>query len=99
MKKTLYCLGVAPADSDGEGEDHDEWFTSLAAALKRRQVLIKENPDLKAHRYGEDFEITLVTTLDLPAGKLILEILNRGWWKEHSEIVVPLYRPPLDPKW
>lgn len=25
----LYRLEIAPAESDGEGEDHDEWFGSL----------------------------------------------------------------------
>jgi hypothetical protein len=96
VKKTLYQLGISPSESDGEGEDHDEWFTSLAAARKRRATLIDEDPELRGHRYGEDFEITKVTTLDLPVGKMILEILNRGWWKEHSEIVVPVYHPKQD---
>lgn len=89
----VYRLEVAPSDSDGEGEDHDEWFSSLQAAKKRRGELIKQDPDLEDHRYGEDFEIEKITLADDSRLKLILAILNRTSFYTSREQVVPPYKP------
>lgn len=56
----LYRLEIAPAESDGEGEDHDEWFGSLRAARRRRAELIRADPHLNGHRIGSDFRIERV---------------------------------------
>lgn len=89
----LYRLGICPDESEGEGEDHDEWFGSLAEAKKRRAELIQLDPHLKGHRYGEDFEIDRVSFRDLPRRKLLLAVLNWEGCVEQVEQVVRRYTP------
>ena len=89
----LYKLDIAPGESNGEGEDHDEWFSSLDAAKKRRQELIDANPSMGGHRYGEDYAISRVEFAELPPLKLLLAVLNRTGWNKHTEVIVPWYAP------
>lgn len=88
----FYRLSIAPSESDGEGEDHDKWFASLEEARRWRTLLIKEDPHLTGHRYGEDFRITKVTMRSLPPKALLLAALNRCA-AESEEEMVPQYVP------
>jgi len=91
---TLYRLNRAPSESEGEGEDWDEWFGSLREARRRRAELIREDPHLEGHRYGEDFRIDRVVFRDLPRRALLLAVLNwNGCVEEDKEGVVPVYVP------
>lgn len=86
----VYQLHIAPSECDAEGEDHDEWFSSLIAAQRRRADLIAEGPDLK---YGEDFAIDAVDLAQLAPKTLALALLNRkGFVKSRRRVVGP-YRP------
>lgn len=89
----LYCLSIAPSESDGEGEDHDEWFTSLEAAKRRRRELIRDNPGLVGHKFGRDFEIEEIIFAKLPQKALALAILNRRGYVAQRTVVVPSYIP------
>jgi hypothetical protein len=93
MGVTLYRLGICADESQGEGEDHDEWFGSLGAARRRRAELIRVSPRLAGHRYGEDFEIERVVFRDLPRRALLLAALNWRGCVELQEEVVPRYVP------
>lgn len=88
----LYRLKVAPDESDGEGEDHDEWFTSLIAAQKRRRYLIKNTPN-DGYRYGEDFEVSEVVFVELPPRALLLRVLNRTAFIDTSRVMMPAHKP------
>lgn len=89
----LYRLSIAPDinGGDGEGEDHDEWFSSLRAARRRRSELIREWKDAwPDHPYGEDFSVHKVTFQDLPKKALLLQVLHRVHYLAASwEEVVP----------
>lgn len=89
----LYRLRIAPDGTDGEGEDHDEWFSSLEAAKSRRRNLIRDNPGLLDHRYGRDFMIEEIVLLKLPPRQLALAILNRRNYVARRNTVVPDYVP------
>lgn len=89
----LYRLSVAPGEADGEGEDHDEWFTSLKLAKARRKELIDDDPELKDHRYGEDYQIDRCEFAPLPQRALLLRVLNRDGMFAVS-VRVPPYAPP-----
>lgn len=93
MALTLYRLDVAPSDSDGEGEDYDEWFPSLREARRRRAELIRADPRLEGHRYGSDFAIHRVVFRDLPQRALLLAVLNWSGCVEREEEVAPDYTP------
>ena len=89
----FYRLGISPGEGEAEGEDHDEWFTSLEAAKIRRTELIAMNDDLK---YGCDYGIRKTWIgCGLSRKKLILALLNREGFVDHDEdIVAPYYPPP-----
>lgn len=89
----LYRLGIVPPESEGEGEDHDEWFQSLREAKKRRKELIDMSPALLDHRTGTDYEIEVVDFVALPLRKLLLAVLNRTGYAERRREVVPPYEP------
>ena len=93
FNRIFYRLEIAPSESDGEGEDHDEWFTSLEAARRRRAELIRADPHLEGHRYGSDFCVSRVILRDLSPKALVLAVLNRAGHVESSEEVVPEYKP------
>lgn len=93
MKTTLYHLDIAAAETDGEGEDHSEWFRSLQAAKHRRAELVRMSPSLRGHRYGCDFAIHRIVTRDLSPVQLLLAALNHSDWFESREEVVPDYVP------
>ena len=91
----VYRLHIKPLESDSEGEDHDEWFTSLRAAKKRRAELIRNNPTLNDHPTGCDFDIDCYEVKKLPRTALILALLNRrdsAWSTRRVEVVRP-YKP------
>jgi len=88
----LYKLEIAPPETEGEGEDWSEWFTSLQAARKRRAELIEQDPKLSDHRYGHDYEISRVTFASLPLRELLLAVMNRKGISK-SEVVVSYYEP------
>lgn len=90
----LYRLDIAPEEHQPEGEDFGEWFSSLAETKHRRTELIRQDPELTDHRYGADFEIRRYTLPELPTRALMLHLLNRGWWRDPSEVVVSEYIPP-----
>lgn len=86
----FYELHIAPNEYEGEGEDLNEWFTSLSEATARRKELIALNStDL---RYGRDYAIDQVTiTDDLPTKQLVLAILNRkDFVAERKTVVVAI---------
>lgn len=92
----VYQLHIAPSDADGEGEDHDEWFSSLKAARARRAELIAEDPQLEGHAYGVDFKIEVHEVRPLPRRELVLALLNRRGCFFGGETVVPDYSPRRD---
>lgn len=89
----VYRVGISPAEYEGEGEDHDEFFSSLKVAKARRAELIKGNPTLEDNRYSEDFEIERIKVANLPRRDLILAILNGEGWVEERATIVPPYKP------
>ena len=90
----IYRLGIEPGEANSEGEDHDEYFSSLDAAGRRRAELIREDPDLDGHRYGEDFEIERIDLADLAPRAMLLAILNRKGYIAAREVVVAAYISP-----
>lgn len=88
----LYRVNISPEESEGEGEDHDEWFPSLNDARARRRQLIEQNPSLQNCRYQSDYGIDEVKLLDLPRKQLALAVLNRRGIAI-SRIVVQPYQP------
>lgn len=91
----VYQLHIDEREDDGEGEDHDEWFSSLTAAKRRRAQLIRERPP-EDYKYGSDFQIDRVSlTRTLSPKRLALAILNRrGFVANREAAVVPEYTPP-----
>ena len=88
----VYQLEIAPGVDDAEGEDCDRWFSSLGAAQCCRVQLIRENPSMEGHRYGEDFAIYRREVPDFPRKQLIIALLNRGEWAlGPRELVVAPY--------
>lgn len=84
----FYCLNIAPDEYGIEGEDLDEWFTSLNAAKHRRQELIDGAGSEQAP--GEDLSIdAIVVRSDLPPKQLLLNVLNRKAWMKSLTRVVP----------
>lgn len=99
MSFALYRLEVAPAESQSEAEDHDEWFTSFRAAKRKRAQYIREDPHLEGHRYGEDFQITRIEFRDLPPKRLVLNIMNRRGYMENAKLMLEPYKAiPLPPQ-
>lgn len=92
----VYRLGRLPSEDAPEGEDWDEYFSSLAAAKVRRRELIREDPDLVGHPTKRDFEIEATELANLPKKKLALALLNREHYVAGRTVVVPHYRPPGD---
>jgi len=90
---TLFRVHIAPSESDGEGEDHDEWFGTKREALARRKELIDENPNLEEHRFGEDFQVDRVEFAPIPKRALLLRVLN-GDGMYRSSIVRPPHTRP-----
>jgi len=83
----VYRIDIA---SDGEGEDHSEWFSNLALAKKRRRALIASGAG--GERYGEDYEIRSYELPRLSPLKLALWCLNREWEAQRGRRVVPAYQ-------
>lgn len=93
MAFTVYRLEVAPGESVGEGEDHDEWFGSLGEAQRRRRFHIEADPELLGHRTRQDYRITRVVLAALSPKSLLLAVLNRvGFMADDHEVQAP-YRP------
>lgn len=90
----LYQLNVQPQEHEGEGEDHDEWFTALGAAKKRRSQLIRSMP-ADSYKFGADYSIDEVELVDLPTRALVLAILNREYVVSRRAVVEE-YSPPTD---
>lgn len=88
----LYRLGICPGEGEGEGENWDEWFSSLREAKKRRAELIAQNPDGDNARMLEDFEIEQCEIPDLPRKRLAILLLNRRGFVTNSKQVVAPYR-------
>lgn len=84
----FYQLVVLPDVTDGEGEDHDEWFTSLAAAKTRRAELIQVGG---CGKQGPELGIWEVDLAELPTRKLILNLLNRSGYIKSVRRVVEDY--------
>jgi hypothetical protein len=73
----MYRINIIPCDTDGEGENWDEWYSSLAKAKKRRAEL-RRNPD---YSYcGENYRVDRVTLPNLPKKKLVLKALNKTYF-------------------
>jgi hypothetical protein len=92
----FYRLEIAPDESEGEGEDHDEWFSSLEGAKRRRSELIRRDPHLDGHRYGSDFAIHCVVLKDLPKRALVLAVLNRRGYTKSDDKIVSVYCVPRE---
>lgn len=82
----LYRLSILPDPTDPEGEDHDEWFSSLRAAKKRRSGLLREGA---CSRDVPDLEITENELADVPERQLLLRVLNRCGFIAREKVVVP----------
>ena len=90
----LYRLCISPTENASDGENWDEWFSSLVAAGVRRAELIAADPCLNNSRLGLDYGIEKVELTDhLSMKKLVLAILNRRGYIVSSEVVVAPYRP------
>lgn len=98
----VYQLHIQPGEYDGDGENHDEFFSNLELAKMRRSDLKKESPYAGGgSRGGEDFEIERLTLTKLSPKELILACLNRKYFVAESEVVVPAWVrsfPPDDPE-
>lgn len=100
----FYRLQIASGETC-EGEDADEWFTSLRAAKKRRTELIQEGRvESNEHPFGSDYEIWRYTVnTRLTAKTVMLRILNRNNnhtaspWCSDIVQVVDAYRPHREP--
>ena len=91
----LYRLCVTPAEGDGEGEDQDEWFSSLRAAKRRRRQLIERRDDGADWLVDEDLAIDRVQFVPLPPKQLLLRALNRcGFMRCYQQVVAPHPCPP-----
>jgi len=90
----VYRLHIAPNEGQGEGEDCDEWFSSLSVAIKRRSDLVRDNPNMEGHLYGADYQIDKVVLAKLPLKQLALAILNRKEYFIDQTIVVQEYVGP-----
>lgn len=88
----VYQLCMRPEDSDGEGEDHSEWFSTLSAAKARREALLQERADKS---FDRDLEIRRYIVAKLPKKELVLSLLNRSRCFEPGSmtVVVPPYIP------
>jgi hypothetical protein len=93
LVRAIYRLEIAPSEDEGAGEDHDEWFSSLEEAKRRRSELIKIDPRLEGHRYNEDFSIWRYVPARLSPRRLLIAALNRKDWVEDHTLVVPSYKP------
>lgn len=85
----FYQLNITPDDSAGEGEDHDEYFTSLTKAKARRSEIMRQG---EVEPY--DLEIEKITLTDqLSTKDIILAILNgRGYIATRESVVAPYQR-------
>ena len=97
---TLYRLDISPDESAGEGEDWDEWFTSLSEAKTRRRGLIAANPTLSGLRHSQSYAIHRIVLAPLPKKALVLAVLRRLGYSSSSEFVVDDYSarpvPPIE---
>lgn len=83
----LYVLRRWPHEDAGEGEDWDEWFTSLRSARARRREL------WDAARPGE-LRIERVIFSDLSKKALLVAVLNRTGYAKSFEEVEPRKTEP-----
>ena len=90
----VYCLHIHPDESDESKTNRNEYFSSLAAAEKRRANLIAEDPNLDDHPLGSDYAIWSLTLAKLPTKKLVLAILNGVGYVVKRDEVVPDYLDP-----
>jgi hypothetical protein len=92
MTVKVYRLGVCAGPDDGEGEDNDEWFSSLEKAKRRRRELIAQDPYLDGgHRTGQDYGIHRVWLVELPPRELLIRCLTGRAYVSRAEEVVPDY--------
>lgn len=92
----VYQLNVVAGENDADGENFDEWFTSLRAARARRAELIAETKasNFENVKYGHDLKIVCFEVADMPLSKLVLALLNqRGWATAAGGVLVV---PPVD---
>ena len=94
MGVVLYRIHGRPGEYDGDGENHDEWFSSLKAAKLRRAELEHDakavlSVDPNAFKFAEDFEVERVYFRGLPPQALLLAVLNRRGYELKRELVVP----------
>ena len=80
----LYRINITPNQHSGEGENHNEWFGSLAAAKTRRRELIKD-PDYTF--CGCNYSLDRVEIPHLPKKKLLLRALNSKGFFPSDEII------------
>lgn len=73
----LYVLRIDADENQAAGAEYDEWFTSLATALRRRAELIERNPTEENQRVRESYAIDKVELYKLPPKDLLLLVLNR----------------------
>lgn len=87
----VYQLVLRPGEYDGEGEDHDEWFSSLALAKRRRAQLKREG--LLQHGDGAINRCVLV---DEPKKRLALALLNQeACFRSVRRVVEPWLDPTV----
>lgn len=91
----VYRLCVSPSEYDGEGEDHDLWFSSLREAKRVRTDLIRADPGLLECKYDHDYAIERVEVGELSKKQLLLNVLNRKYsrWIKKQETMVRSYTP------
>ena len=100
----VYRLGIRPSEYDSDGEDFDEWFSSLAEVRQRRAELIRESKETHRQEAAEcrewevpravrpDYEIEKIELVDLPTKELALALLNRRRYIAARTIVVPAWK-------
>lgn len=97
---TVYQLHISGSDYDADGEDFDEYFSSLEAARRRRKQLIDADPKMKDCRFDSDYKIDKLTlSTKLSPRQLILAILNRKGYVKERETVVEEYQVKQTAPW
>jgi hypothetical protein len=85
----LYVVRITPDDGSGEGENWDEWFSSLSAAKKRRQEILRAAKDNSEYScIDPDESIEKITFVSCPKKKLLLKVLNQTGFVAKSESII-----------
>lgn len=82
---TLYRLHIVREENQAEGEDLDEWFPTLEAALAQRTELA----GMERENLWEDLDVHEVVIANLTRTQLLLAVLNRRGFVESSREVCP----------